>query len=212
MNKYIKGKLKNLFNPAVAFLCLIDDKSFVNKKAKIYSKTQIFDSKIDKYSYIGYNLKIICAEIGRFCSISGSCIIGLGNHPINTISTSPIFYSKKNGTGTKWVENSHFQEYKKVVVGNDVWIGTGVIVMGGVTIGDGAIIGAGALVTKDVPPYSIVAGVTAKVIKYRFEDDVIQKLLKINWWNFDETLLRKNIHLFQSNNISSVVDDLMKFE
>lgn len=84
--------------------------------------------------------------------------------------------------------------------------------MGGVTIGDGAIIGAGALVTKDVPPYSIVAGVTAKVIKYRFEDDVIQKLLKINWWNFDETLLRKNIHLFQSNNISSVVDDLMKFE
>lgn len=96
MRKYIKGKLKNILNPAVSIFCFIDDKSNVDKRAKIYRNTQIFNSKIDKHSYVGPNSKVICTDIGKYCSIAGSSIIGLGNHPIHYLSTSPIFYAKSN--------------------------------------------------------------------------------------------------------------------
>lgn len=94
---------------------------------------------------------------------------------------SPIFTLKKNGTGSTWIEESiaHTNETKKVKIGNDVWIATRVIIKDGISIGDVAIIGAGAVVVKDVPPYAVVGGVPAKVIKYRFNQDIIDRLLAL---------------------------------
>ena len=128
-------------------------------------------------------------------------MVGMGSHTLDKLSTSPIFTEKCNSTRHKWTEVSTNNPYKRVKVGNDVWIGTKVMIMGGVTVGDGAVIGAGSIVTKDVPPYAIVAGVPAKVIRYRFSSEVIDLLEKIQWWNFSPNVLKRNINLFQSKDL-----------
>ncbi len=149
------------------------------------------------YSYIGDGTRVIRAEIGRFCSIAGSVQIGLGNHPSGMVSTSPAFYTNHNAVRTQWVEHPpEFEEYKQTVIGNDVWIGTRAMVRDGVAIGHGAIIGAGAVVTKDVEPYAVMAGVPARMIRKRFDDETVEKLLKLNWWDWPENEIRRNAGLF----------------
>lgn len=126
---------------------------------------------------------------------------------------SPIFTLKKNGTGSTWIEESiaHTNETKKVKIGNDVWIATRVIIKDGISIGDVAIIGAGAVVVKDVPPYAVVGGVPAKVIKYRFNQDIIDKLLALQWWNYCDEKLQNNISYFQTEDITvEKLDELEK--
>jgi acetyltransferase-like isoleucine patch superfamily enzyme len=148
MKKYILGLLKNLFNPAVSLLTQIDNKSEVNRKARIYSFVKIFNSKIDKYSYVGRNTRVVHAEIGKYCSIAGGSIIGMGTHALKNISTSSLFTSKKNGTGSSWTNKTTIEEYQPIEIGNDVWIGTRVIIMSGVKIGNGAVLGAVQLLQK----------------------------------------------------------------
>lgn len=126
---------------------------------------------------------------------------------------SPIFTLKKNGTGSTWIEESiaHTNETKKVKIGNDVWIATRVIIKDGISIGDVAIIGAGAVVVKDVPPYAVVGGVPAKVIKYRFSQQIIDKLLQLQWWNASDEKLKNNISCFQSEDITlEMLEELEK--
>jgi acetyltransferase-like isoleucine patch superfamily enzyme len=209
MSKYILGFLMNLFNPAVSLFSWVDSKSLISKKAKIYFGTKIYNSTIDSFSYIGPKTEIVYSDIGKFCSIANNCSIGLASHSLNNISTSPIFTSKKSGTGYSWSTFNTYEESHRVNIGNDVWIGTKSIIMGGIKIGDGAIIGAGAIVTKDVPSYSIVAGIPAKVIKYRFDEQIIQKMLELQWWNASEDFLKKNIKIFQRINIK--LEDLDDF-
>lgn len=211
MIKYILGFFLNLFNPAVPIFAMVDNKSRINRKAKIYTNTKIFNSTINAYSYVGKRTSIVHAKIGKFCSIAGGSRIGLGIHTIDNLSTSSIFTENKNGTGHSWVQNNIVNPYKEVIVGNDVWIGARVIVMGGITIGDGAVIAAGAVVTKNVPPYTVVGGVPARVLKYRFEPLIINKLLDIKWWNLPDEKLKCNIELFQKNTITiEVLDKLIK--
>ncbi|MGN0014328.1 MAG: CatB-related O-acetyltransferase [Candidatus Gastranaerophilaceae bacterium] len=124
-------------------------------------------------------------EIGRFCSIANDVVIAPSEHPLQNFSTHPISYDVENYPGKE----------TKTIIGNDVWIGTRAIISKGVTVGDGAVIAANAVVTKNVPPYAVVAGVPTKIIKYRFEDDIIEKLLGLEWWNFPPEKLQnmKNI-------------------
>ncbi|MBP7102821.1 MAG: CatB-related O-acetyltransferase [Bacteroidales bacterium] len=202
MLKYILGFLKNFFNPAVSFVSQIDHLSKVHTKARVYGLTKLFNSTIDKYSYVGRKTTIVCADIGKYCSIANDVVIGMGIHPLRTISTSPLFISKKNGTSHSWTNENVIDEYQRVSIGHDVWIGSKVIVMGGVKIGNGAVVGCGAIVTKDIPDYGIAVGVPAQIIKYRFEPAMIEALQKLQWWNFPETKLKNNISVFQKHDIT----------
>lgn len=206
MLKYILGLIKNLFNRGISIFALVDIESNVSKKATVYHGAKIYNSNIDSFSYIGPKSDIICADIGKFCSISSYCCIGLATHSIKNISTSPIFTSKKNGTRYRWAKSVTFVEGKRVSIGNDVWIGTKVIIMGGVKVGNGVIIGAGSIVTKDIPDYAIVVGAPAKIIKFRFDAPIIDRLLELKWWNMSEEKLRSMIPIFQIENF--VINDI----
>lgn len=209
MLKYLIGLIKNLFNPAVSCLAQIDNCSVVDKRAKVNCSAKIFHSSMGRYSYIGKRSSLVYAEVGSFCSIAADVCVGMGTHDLNKLSTSPLFTEKHNGTGSSWV-NQEPTPYKQVIVGNDVWIGERAMVMGGLHIGDGAVIAAGAVVTKDVPPYAVVGGVPAKVIKYRFSPDIIEELEHLKWWMLSEDVLKKHIEEFQTNEIT--VDVLDKFK
>ncbi|WP_391120346.1 CatB-related O-acetyltransferase [Psychrobacillus sp. L3] len=167
--------------------------------------------KIGKFTY-GYEKHCFpnstLKEIGAFTSINESARIGEVNHPLNFISTHPFLYTPKDkilgyegvpGILDKkdTIDVYDISSNEEIIIGNDVWIGANVVVLPGVTIGDGAVIGAGAIVTKDVPPYSIVVGVPAKVIKYRFNDQEINELLKIKWWNWELEKIKKNAEFFK---------------
>ena len=127
--------------------------------------------------------------IGSFCSIAADVQIGLSQHPTDHLTTHPMTYKTPFLTAFEMMMPAlrkrganDFTITSKCVIGNDVWLGSRAMIMDGVTIGDGAIVAAGAVVTRDVPPYAIVGGVPAKVIKYRFSPEMIEKLLRLKWW------------------------------
>jgi acetyltransferase-like isoleucine patch superfamily enzyme len=131
-------------------------------------------------------------SIGSFCSINEHAKIGtIGNHRHELVTTFPLGNIVENFQPPTRDVNS-----KKIKIGNDVWVATNAIVLPGVTIGDGAVIAAGAVVTKDVPPYAIVGGVPAKVIKYRFNQPIITALLRIKWWDWEDSKIIENATLF----------------
>ncbi len=134
-------------------------------------------------------------RIGKYCSISPDVtIIGNGGiHTVNNIANFPLNY-QLTGTSCKTIDES--ESFAKTIIGNDVWIGTGAIIMPGVRINDGAVIGAGAVVTKDVPPYAIVAGVPARIIRLRFTDRQIKALVNIAWWNWDVDKIKQTFTIF----------------
>lgn len=129
-------------------------------------------SNIGSYTFIGKCCNITKTDIGNYVSIANNVSIGQGEHNLYAFSTSSIFY-----------ENP-YQELTKgtCLIGHDVWIGVDAIVLRGVSVGIGAVVAANAVVTRDVPPYAVVAGVPARVIKYRFSDDKIEELIKSEWW------------------------------
>lgn len=189
---YLYGKF---FKKIVRGKCVIN--SDIHKTAKVNSGSTIVDSKIGRYSYTCYDDEIVNCEIGQFCSISDEVVIGGAEHPMEWVSTSPVFQNVKHSGPNKKFSEFDFEGIKKTVVGNDVWIGKRAIIKAGVTISDGAVVGNGAVVTKDVPPYAVVAGVPAKVIKYRFDDETIQALLQSEWWNMTDEELGKYAHLIK---------------
>ena len=200
--KYLIGVIKNFLNFNISKLALIDNKSQFHPTVIIYRNTKVISSKIDAFTYIAPGSELLYANIGKFCSIGRECFIGLPMHSIQNISSSPIFTSKHNAIQHNWTDKDSYREFKQVNLGNDVWIGNRATIMGGITIGDGAVIGTGAIVTNDVPEYAIVAGIPARVIKYRFNESVINKLLEIKWWNLPEQFLKANIHAFNQDEIS----------
>ncbi len=176
-------------------------KSNVSPLAKIYSSCKIIESEIGAYTYISNNAIISHSSIGKFCSIGPNLICGWGIHPLDGISTSPMFYSTSGQNGKTLSYNNKVVERKKIIIGNDVFIGMNVTILDGVIIGDGAVIGAGCVVSKDVPPYAVVVGVPMEIIKYRFDDVTRGKLLKIKWWDLPhEELVKIERSFFDINN------------
>ena len=165
-----------------------------------YDDPRNFEKNNVLYHYPINNDKFI---IGKFCSIAcrAKFLMTSGNHTMKSLSTYtfPIF-------GEEWNETLDPKEAwdnkGDIEIGNDVWIGYEAIIMSGVKIGDGAIVGTRAVVTKDVPPYTIVGGVPAKVIKKRYNDDTISKLLKLKWWDWTYEKIQANIKYIQSGNIN----------
>ncbi|QOW54221.1 MULTISPECIES: CatB-related O-acetyltransferase [Acinetobacter] len=173
----------------------------VGDYVKINSGSQFFNSKISDYSYCGYDCNIINTNIGKFCCISDNVIIGGIDHPMHFVSTSSVFLSHKDSSKIKF-GNLNYLPKIYTYIGHDVWIGNRVTVKSGVNIGVGAVVGAGSVVTKDIPPYAIVVGNPAKIIKYRFDEETRNKLLGTEWWNFSEEKLKK---------LSVFFDDPVKF-
>lgn len=170
--------------------------SNISKKSKISSGCDVIETSMSHYSYCGYNCTLIYCDIGSFCSLADDVSIGLSSHPIDWVSTSPIFYKQKNIL-KKNLTNYSYQAVKKTVIGHDVWIGKGVKVKSGIKIGNGAIIGMGSVVTKDIVDYGIYAGVPAKLVKMRFSDEIVQQLLDLQWWNLSEETLIKAAQFIQ---------------
>lgn len=157
---------------------------------------------VGKYTY-GYqylnNNNI--ESIGAFCSIAEGQLVIPNDHRMDWITTSPIASLKQfSFTDKDYMSEYISDEDRKVVIGNDVWIGARCIIFEGITIGDGAVIAAGSIIRKDVPPYAVVGGVD-KILKYRFDKDTVNKLLQIQWWNWDDEKIRRNIDLFRDKNI-----------
>ncbi len=131
--------------------------------------------------------------VGSYSSIAaGNIFLIAQNHYYRAVTTYPFYIALKKFKDRK---PSAFKERRQVIIGNDVWMGINVTVFGGIRIGDGAVVAANATVTKDVPPYSIVAGLPARVIKYRFEPEIIRKLLAIKWWDWDQEKIFDNYDL-----------------
>ena len=203
MKQYIFGTLKNLKNPGVKLGAIVDNKSIINKLARINRGVKVVNSTVGRYSYVGGGSTIVGTDIGSFCSIACDVYIGLAGHTLNLISTSPIFTEIYNGTGHSWVKsNALAHKNKRTIIGNDIWIGHGAKILSGVTIGNGAVIAAGAIVTKDVQPYEIVGGVPAHHIRFRFDKSIINALQASQWWNIPDEKLKNKICFFQRNNIS----------
>ena len=182
--KYLYGKF---FKKIIRGKCVIN--SVIHKTAKVNSGATIVDSTIGRYTYTCYDDEIVNCEIGQFCSISDEVVIGGAEHPSEWVSTSPVFQNVKHSGPKKKFAKFDFDGIKRTIVGNDVWIGRRAIIKAGVHIGDGAIVASGSVVTKDIPPYAVVGGVPAKVIKYRFDEETIKELLQSEWWNMpDEEL------------------------
>lgn len=182
-------------------------KTKFEKNVKIGRMTKIINSKIGAMTYIGDKSFLINTNVGRFCSIASNVRVIFGEHPTKKfVSSSPIFYKPKNIFKHRWVNEQKFNEYKfadsnngiMVDIGNDVWIGYGAKLLNGISIGDGAIIAAGSVVTKNVPHYAIIGGNPAKIIRFRFEQSEIEKLLKLKWWNSDLKTIRYKSDIFEN--------------
>ena len=165
--------------------------STINKKSKICSGSHFVLSKLGKYSYVGNFCTGINAEIGNFCSIADNCIIGGASHPLDWVSTSPVFHKGKNVLRKNFSEHEYVAA-KQTMIGSDVWIGNNSLIKSGIKIGHGAVIGMGSVLTKDVGDYEIWAGNPAKLIRKRFDDEVISRLLESKWWDDGDVKISQN--------------------
>ena len=164
--------------------------SVINDGSKIESGTDFINSTMGRHSFCGYDCTIVNAEIGSFCSIASNVKIGGAAHPLHFVSTSPAFLSHKDSIKKKYAYHDYLPVVK-TTVGHDVWIGEGALIKAGVNVGVGSVVGMGAVVTKDVPPYGIVVGNPAHLIRKRFSDEMIGRLLATSWWEKEDAELVK---------------------
>lgn len=163
--------------------------SRLHETAVVYAGSEIVSSTIGRYSYVGYDCKLDHCEMGSFCSLSDHIFIGGAEHPTDWVSTSPVFQAVRNSGSSRRFAHHQVPETAVTHIGHDVWIGHGATVKAGVTIGHGSVVGSGAVVTHDVPPYAIVAGVPARIIRYRFDEEQRSRLLASRWWELSESRL-----------------------
>ncbi len=178
----------------IALFCILQE-AVVDKTAAICSGVRFYRGKLGKYSYIGNNSFVSDTDIGSFTSISTDCYIGGTSHPTDWVSTSPVFHKWENIMKKNFARHE-FEIFKRTTIGNDVWIGNRVMIKAGVKIGDGAVVGMGSIVTKDIGPYEIWAGNPARLIRKRFDDETIDALEKMKWWEWDDNKIEKYAEKF----------------
>jgi len=203
---FIKLKLKRSYQVKFGTNVYINNSVICEGRNSFSDNSSIAGSYIGYASYIGINTSIVKSKIGKYCSIGSNVRCIFGNHPTKDfVSTHPAFFSTLKQAGFSYTKVQLFKEIDdafnkeneySITIGNDVWIGDGAAIMAGVSIGDGAIIAANALVVKNVPPFSIVGGVPAKVIRNRFSTKETAFLKDFKWWDKDTKWLQNNAHLF----------------
>lgn len=192
---WVRFSKKNVSIRISAFMC---SKSTISENCTLHKRVRLWCSSMGVNSYIGPDSIVCNTSIGKYCSIGPDVRIGgLGKHPSDWISTSPIFYSPAGPMQLSFSNKRYFDEHENIQIGNDVWIGSRAILLDGVKIGNGAIIGAGAVVTKDVEPYAIVGGAPARVIRKRFADSEILKIEGLEWWDWDINKIQDNLAIFR---------------
>lgn len=169
--------------------------STVHRTSRVEPASQVVSSVFDRHSYCGYGCVILHARIGSFCSIADSVMIGGARHPMEFVSTSPVFLSHRDSVKAKF---SHYEylPVEPVEIGHDVWIGARAMIRPGTRIGTGSVIAMGAVVTRDVEPYTIVGGNPAREIRKRFDPEIVKGLLASEWWNYGDDELRAAAALF----------------
>jgi phosphonate metabolism protein (transferase hexapeptide repeat family) len=174
----------------------------------IGERTSLTDTVMDDYSYIASDGEVISTRIGKFCSIARAVRINPGNHPTERAAQHHFMYRASYYFDDEPDEAAFFDWRRSfpVTIGHDVWIGHGAIVLPGRTIGNGAVIAAGAVVAKDVPAYTVVAGMPAKTIKRRFSPEVAERISELAWWDWEHERLRRALDDFRNLNIEEFLD------
>jgi acetyltransferase-like isoleucine patch superfamily enzyme len=191
-------KLKCRFTKSVIHSGVtIDKSSVIGDWSVLFKKVSLINSSLGNYSYVQENTLLNNTDVGPFCSIASNVSIGLLDHPTFMVSTSPVFYDNSQPLPKFFVNKIKLKQViPRTLIGADVWIGEGVRIKAGVNIGVGAVIGAGSLITKDVLPYTIAAGIPCRIIRPRFNIDIVDRLLKSEWWNFNEKKLNELSYFF----------------
>lgn len=177
--------------PTLAASAVVQDCHF-GRYTEVGEQVHMSDCVLDDYSYLSRGCELISTDIGKFANIAAMVRINPGFHPMERPTQHHITY-RLSRYGLAESDDTAFFEWRqrqRVVIGHDTWIGHGVVIMPGVHIGHGAVVGSNSVVTKDVPPYAIVAGAPARVIRMRFARDIAEALIAIAWWDWDHETLR----------------------
>lgn len=174
----------------------VDERSRLGRYNVVFGNAKIVNSTLGSHTFVQQNSIVVNATIGKFCSIAADVRIGLGEHPVDRVSSHPAFYATTQPIARTFATADTFDPFKPVTIGHDVWIGQGALIAGGVTIGNGAVVAANSVVTKNVRRYAMVGGVPATTIRSRFAPDLLAKIDALEWWNRPEAWLAKYCPLF----------------
>ncbi|QFR34050.1 DapH/DapD/GlmU-related protein [Ancylobacter sp. TS-1] len=183
-------------------------RSTLGRYTEVGPRTKLLDVELGDYSYVVNDSDIAYAKIGKFTSIAAMTRINPGNHPMERASQSHFTY-RASAYFDDAQDEPDFFEWRRaqpVAIGNDVWIGHGAIVLPSRSVGDGAVIAAGAVVTKDVAPYTIVAGVPARPVRERFPPAIAARLMALGWWDWDQARLRAALDDFRALSVEAFLD------